>query len=294
MSIMLNQHLEKLRLFHAVAREGSLIKASKEAGVSQPAISKALQILESAVGEQLVVRGRDGIKLTRAGTKLASFCEMLQARLADLNESLKSESEISGVFNIGTYETLAEIIWPKVLKALAIKCPNLLLRIETESFQNIFEKLKNGSLDMIVDAEPNTNEQLFSQVLYRDKFGIYKKKGSPFKESDASIPFSYVRHACDREGLRIADHLNKTGLKHSLTFDVQTFTFVRSLTVSGLCVGVLPTRLAKNNSDLVPLMVDGKPIEFGDHRICATYASHMKGNPRIVTITQTIKAMLML
>lgn len=59
-----------MRVFDAVARLGSLTAAAAELGLSQPAVSQAVRVLEAAVGTPLFVRGHRGSRLTPAGAVL--------------------------------------------------------------------------------------------------------------------------------------------------------------------------------------------------------------------------------
>jgi DNA-binding transcriptional LysR family regulator len=286
---MLEQHLEKLRGFFILSQEKTTVLASQKLAVSQPAISKNLRHLEEVLGQALMVRSRHGMILTPAGQKLYSFCETLFTRIEDLEASLGSLDEICGVLKIGTYETFGETIWPHLLGIFSRRYPDLDVQIKTESASELWRELENGSIDMIVDAEPRTNQQYFSKVLFKDRFGIYRKKGAKFRESvTASLPMSYVAAATDRNGKTIKELLRQIDLKHRLVYDVQSFTFVRALVIRGLCIGVLPERLASQHvesGELEPYLADGKKIRFGSHRVCATYPEHMRKNPRINAIT---------
>jgi DNA-binding transcriptional LysR family regulator len=106
---------------------------------------------------------------------------------------------------------------------------------------------------------------------------------------------SYVATAADRNGKTIRELLGKIDLKHRLVYDVQSFTFVRALVIRGLCIGVLPERLASQHiesGELEPYLVDGKKIHFGSHRVCATYPEHMRKNRRINAITGVMMELL--
>ncbi|HSC87165.1 MAG TPA: LysR family transcriptional regulator, partial [Polyangiaceae bacterium] len=63
-------NLNQLRVFHAVAQMGSISGAARLLRVSQPAVSKQLAELESAIGAPLVDRLPRGIRLTRIGRAL--------------------------------------------------------------------------------------------------------------------------------------------------------------------------------------------------------------------------------
>jgi DNA-binding transcriptional LysR family regulator len=293
---MLEQHLEKLRCFYAVAQTGSMVHASRKLAISQPAISKSLSNLEGVLDQPLMVRSRQGMTLTPAGQKLFNFCEMLFSKLEDLEKSFESLDAVSGVLQIGTYETLAETIWPTLLQQLSRQYPDLDIQIKTDTTSILWQGLENGSIDMIVDAEPQTTQQFYSQVIFEDHFELYQKRGATLKvDQKKRLPLAYVTEAIDRDGLTIEEKLNKLGLVHRLAYDVQSFTFVRALALKGLCVGVLPARLAHRHlqsGELESYLLNGKTVSFGKHRICATYPEHLKKNPRISAVTKVMVEML--
>ncbi|HHY50747.1 MAG TPA: LysR family transcriptional regulator, partial [Alphaproteobacteria bacterium] len=60
--------LKQLQIFRAVVVAGSITKASRRLGLSQPSISQQLAKLEEVLGSQLIHRNRTGIiNLTPAG-----------------------------------------------------------------------------------------------------------------------------------------------------------------------------------------------------------------------------------
>jgi LysR family nitrogen assimilation transcriptional regulator len=65
-------NLNQVEYFLRVAELGSINRAAKELGLSQPALSRSLSQLEHDLGQQLVVRCRTGITITEAGSVLAS------------------------------------------------------------------------------------------------------------------------------------------------------------------------------------------------------------------------------
>ena len=62
--------LRELRLFLAVARSGSIVKAANEIGLTQPALSKSIAELERAFGVRLFDRTNRGVTPTPHGEVL--------------------------------------------------------------------------------------------------------------------------------------------------------------------------------------------------------------------------------
>jgi DNA-binding transcriptional LysR family regulator len=62
--------LRHLRYFAAVAEAGTFTRAAERLFVAQPTLSQQIRQLEQLVGTPLLVRGRDGVRLTAAGAVL--------------------------------------------------------------------------------------------------------------------------------------------------------------------------------------------------------------------------------
>jgi len=83
--------LNQIEHFLRVAELGSINRAAKELGLSQPALSRSLSQLEHDLGQQLVVRCRTGITITEAGSILASRGLALLSEAGAIREELAND-----------------------------------------------------------------------------------------------------------------------------------------------------------------------------------------------------------
>jgi len=60
----------KVETFLTVVREKSFSKASRKLGISQPAVTQQIKLLEEYLNIQIVDRKKNGINLTKAGEEL--------------------------------------------------------------------------------------------------------------------------------------------------------------------------------------------------------------------------------
>jgi DNA-binding transcriptional LysR family regulator len=68
---------ESVQLFLASAEQGSLAKAAKSLGVTQPTVSRRLAELEATIGETLFARSVEGVTLTAAGERLIAPARLM-------------------------------------------------------------------------------------------------------------------------------------------------------------------------------------------------------------------------
>ncbi|MBB4302776.1 DNA-binding transcriptional LysR family regulator [Rhodobium orientis] len=79
-----------LFVFEAAARCENFTHAAAELNVTQPAVSRALAMLEAHIGAQLFQRGRPGVRLTEDGKRLKTA---VQSAFAEVEEALHEIEE---------------------------------------------------------------------------------------------------------------------------------------------------------------------------------------------------------
>lgn len=103
---------DDLRVFLAVAREGTLRQAAATLGITQPTAGRRLQGLEDALGVALFTRGRSGHRLTSAGESLRPTAEAMEKTAAELTrQSGHLQVPAGGVVRISVME------WPAAFLA---------------------------------------------------------------------------------------------------------------------------------------------------------------------------------
>src|ERR1700709_183044 len=100
--------LKQLEIFQAVIVAGSITKASRRIGLSQPSISQQLAKLEEKLGSQLIQRNRTGIiSLTPAGEYWSNASHDLLQRLEGVVDQHNHRFADSSVFvRMGVTPTL--------------------------------------------------------------------------------------------------------------------------------------------------------------------------------------------
>jgi DNA-binding transcriptional LysR family regulator len=80
--------LLQLKSFLAVVDEGGFTAASQRLGLTQPAVSRAVSTLEKELGLPLLVRGREGLSLTDAGSRALAHARAAVQHLTLLRTEL--------------------------------------------------------------------------------------------------------------------------------------------------------------------------------------------------------------
>ena len=93
----------KVAVFRAVVRCGGVTAASRELGVSQPAVSQALAELESSLGTRLLKRDKSGIELTPDGALFLSYAERAGKLSAEVEALFAPEAERKAIVSAPAY-----------------------------------------------------------------------------------------------------------------------------------------------------------------------------------------------
>ncbi len=142
-----------LRTFFTIAVTGSFTTTSHRLFRTQPAISLRLKRLEDIVGFPLITRGMDGVALTREGNLLLGYAK----RILSLNDELMGKIRTASheVVRLGLPEEYTAFRLEKILEAFAADCPDAALVIETRTSGDLDNALREGRLDVILDACPS-------------------------------------------------------------------------------------------------------------------------------------------
>ena len=110
--------LAELRAFCAAVDLGSLGKAARLLGVSQPALSKRLRALEGLTGSQLLERSTRGVKPTEAGERLHGAACRLLAEAEAIEELMVGFDTEEAPVRLACSPTMAEFVLPSILVEL--------------------------------------------------------------------------------------------------------------------------------------------------------------------------------
>lgn len=106
--------LEYLQYIKAIADANSISLASNRLFISQQALSKAIQMFESELDTQLLIRVHQGVKLTEEGEYVVQKAEQILQQISELEQhfSQKNTAKITGQITIMTTPFLLDHILP--------------------------------------------------------------------------------------------------------------------------------------------------------------------------------------
>jgi|GEM_PF-1458456 len=283
-------HLEKFMALKAVAKGGSIRKASSLLNISQPSLSVKLKNLEEVLGFRLMERTRDGIFLTQAGRAALEFANTVSEQAEGLRLLLEEEqNELKGHVRIGLYDSIARYLWPSFYKSFCAKYPKITISVSTGRSRVIADAVNDREMDLgiIVGKPLSPGVNAFS--LYEDSFSLFscpelayslktvtRRKGKKDEiyvkaEDGDEIPLILFSEALSP---KIADFAFLSEPEKLLAYNVhrvENFEIARAFCMESIGLAVLPNHVVEkefNSGQLIKLgFPQKKSLDFGHHSI---------------------------
>lgn len=111
-------NLHHLRLFRAVARDGTLARAAQRLNLSQSALSSQIKALEGVLGHDLFERRGRGLVLTEAGRIALDHADAIFRAAEDLAATLRETTQPRRALRVGALATLSRNFQIQFLRPL--------------------------------------------------------------------------------------------------------------------------------------------------------------------------------
>lgn len=173
---MVNEmELRDIEYFAVVAEHGHLGRAAEALGLSISALSKSLRRLERAMQAKLFRRTPKGVELTTEGAALLPRVRGLRLSLADVEREIADLSQgLTGHLRIGAHPGVFPDLLGLACGAVLEDAPKVTLALTIAGNDELLPALRNGELDLIVNAMPGRPyEDLAHEHVYDDEFVVY-------------------------------------------------------------------------------------------------------------------------
>jgi len=166
-----------LRVFLAIAREGTLGGAARKLGQTQPTMGRRLQALEQALGHRLLHRVKDGFILTSEGAVVLDHAERVEEEvLAFQRRLVGKEQQLDGMLRITSSDWFAEYVLTPVINRFSTLYPGVTIELLTDS--RVFS-MSRREADLAFRIQPFDEPDVVSRKLLRMPYGVYAAADHP-------------------------------------------------------------------------------------------------------------------
>ncbi|WP_330206447.1 putrescine utilization regulator PtrR [Pseudomonas sp. AM14(2022)] len=188
----------QLRIFQAVAEEGSITRAAERLHRVPSNLSTRLKQLEEQLGVELFVRERQRLQLSPAGKVLLDYTGKLFA-LRDQASAAVMGGQPAGDFVLGTLYSTAAIHLPALLARYHKQYPAVNLQVQSGPSGELLEGLVSGRLDAALVDGPPQLAGIDGVPLYDERLVLISEADHPpirsAKEVEGRAVFTF-RHGC--------------------------------------------------------------------------------------------------
>lgn len=171
--------LRQIRYFVAVCEAGSLLKASAQLHIAQPALGKHIAALERDLQAPLFLRTTRGMVLTEAGRQFLDHARLLLADADRARLAVREHVELpQGEVAIGLPATVALAVTLPLLQACRARFPQIRLQIVEAYSGFLSEWLRLGRLDAAVVFGEHSETGLIKLALLDEQLALVTPRGA--------------------------------------------------------------------------------------------------------------------
>ncbi|MBY8605410.1 MAG: LysR family transcriptional regulator [Burkholderia sp.] len=171
----------------AVERHGSIGKAAEALGLSQPALTKAVQRLEAQVGVTLFERTANGMTATPAGARFVARAQRIALEFDDAMQEMRAiRGGEQGIVRIGYSPTVPNAFVLGACRQLIRERPAARLRLRCRLARELLDLLAAGELDLVVAPEPQQPDPALDTIaLFDDRLTVLADAAHPLQRKRA-------------------------------------------------------------------------------------------------------------
>jgi DNA-binding transcriptional LysR family regulator len=159
--------VDQVETFVAIVRGGGFTKAASLLHLSQPAVSRRLDLLERELGAPLFERIRSGVTLTEAGRTFLPHAEGLLACMRDGFDSVRALHQVDrGTITLALVGTLASTTLTGCLQRFRDAHPRVELRLRTALSQEVSVLVRRGDATLGLRYGGDPHPEMLSVGVY--------------------------------------------------------------------------------------------------------------------------------
>ncbi|MBX6317168.1 LysR family transcriptional regulator [Pigmentiphaga sp.] len=170
--------LRQIRYFIMVCEMRSLSRAGDVLGVSQPSLSRQIQLLEAELRHHLLRRTGRGVEPTEAGLRFLEHAKAIDALAAHAKKDMHAfRSPAQDKVRLGMPHRVARRMAPHIVQAFRRMHPNAALTLAEGLSSEMNEWLVKERVDLALIYDPPASSLVRYESIYREDLVLAYGKG---------------------------------------------------------------------------------------------------------------------
>lgn len=247
------------RTFLEVVREGSLSRAARSLGLTQPTTGRQIATLEEALGVKLFVRSPNGLLPTEEGVRLSASAEIMAAAAEQALRAVSGKlGEERGTIRIAASDIIGNEVLPAILANFRARHPQIGFEL-TLSNQN--ENLLRGDADIAVRMVRPTQGAILTRQIGRIDVGLFAHRRyldtcSLPRQKRELRDHALIGYDRDRSYARMLEWLGEPLARDRFAFCSDSDSAQLAALRAGIGIGGTQLGIARRDPNLVPVLHD--------------------------------------
>jgi molybdate transport repressor ModE-like protein len=170
--------MERLQTLIEVARRGSITEAARALGLTQPAVSRRIQQLESEFSAPLLHRSRRGVALTEVGRLVLEEATTLADRYGRLKETVGAHVRLEqGAVRVGGGATAVSFLLPPLIATFRRRHGGVVFHLVEAGSRDVEAAVLAESIELGIVTLPARSDELVAVPLRRDPIVLVAARG---------------------------------------------------------------------------------------------------------------------
>ncbi len=257
-----------LKLFLAIARQGTLGAGARSLGLTQPTMGRRLRALEISLGQTLFQRTADGFVMTDEGAAVFAHAERMEEEALGLERELAGQSrQLSGFLRVSSSEWFGAHVLAPVLAEFSLRYPKIVVELLTDSR---LLSLSRREADVVVRIAPFTEPDVISRKLLHIDYRLYTRRGAEHPKAGDGAGARLVTMDEAFGGMPDVTWLTRLLPKAEIAMRSNNRDVQATLCRNGAGLAVLPRPLGDSIADIEPVDLGeappGRDTWIGYHR----------------------------
>lgn len=241
--------LTRLRYFAAVAQAGSFSRAAAALHLTQPSLSRQVQLLEEELGQRLLERHGRGVVATEAGTALLAHAraifELAERARSDMADRQQNPR---GRVTVGLPPRVAHVITADLVERFHARYPEAGITVMEDLSLRLREWLVAGRADLALLFDPAPSPQVHVEPLVREPLVLVSKRPLPERLRLAEVVERTLVMPSAPHALRrlLEEHAAPRGLTLNVLAEVDSVQTVLNIVARGVADSVVPAGVPRH------------------------------------------------
>ncbi|MGB8275293.1 MAG: LysR family transcriptional regulator [Alphaproteobacteria bacterium] len=293
--------LNLLLVFEALMRERNVTRAGQRIGMTQPAVSNALNRLRHVLKDDLFLRGPKGMRPTPRALELAGpVHQALESIEKVLAPAEFDPATATSTVRLAMNDYSASLILPPLAHLLDERAPNMNIRVFDSDDVDTFRLLDYNEIDLAIGYFTEHPDRFAGVPLFVETYVCVMRRGHPLARSQITLEeFVEAKHlqiTLTGEATGLVDPLlKKRGLTRRIAMTANQFLVAPLIIQNSDMIMTLARRTAlryadANNLHFVPVPLEPDPIQLTLlwHKELSRHPAHEWLRAQLIEICKTI------